>query len=249
MKKLDKKVMLGVMTVIMAVSLLGCKAKEPATEDGPDSEQQETEQEDQDEEKDRDQDEEKDTAQDEEKDTEQDAGKDTEEEADPVQLAVYEEAFRTAFTLEVGESRQLKVRTNYDGSLKYKSDNEAVATVDQEGNVTATGAGRVNLTIAAGGVIREVNVVVKESESDTGSGQVENQEENGNSLAAERNTSGQSGIPTEQNADTTTMNVSISTVITNSEDGSSTVIPFEQTIEIDNSSKEDYHIEWQYVLE
>lgn len=237
MKKLDKRVMIGVMTVVMAVSLMGCKAKEPDTEESTDTEQQETEQ-------------------DEEKDTEQDAEKDTEQEADSVQLAVFEEAFHTAFTLEVGESKQLKVRTNYDGSLEYKSDDETIATVDQEGNVTATGAGRVSLTITAGDVTKDVNVVVKALEADAESGQAENQEEetghpeeNRNTLEAERNTSGQTSIPAGQNSDTTTMNISISTVITNSEDESVTVIPFEQTIEVDNSSKEDYHIQWQYVLE
>lgn len=237
MKKLEKIMIVGVMTILMAVSIMGCKAGEPASEENTDTE---TEQ----------QDEEQQEDQKEEQDGEQDGEQEESQEKNPIQLTVYEESFHTAFSLTVGESRKLKISTNYDGSLEYKSADEAIATVDSEGNVTAMGAGRVALTITAGDVTRDVNVVVEDSVVD---GQQE--EEKTDSTDTAGNTEKPATPAVEQNptaaqtGGSTKTNISISTVIINAEGESVTVVPFEHDIEIDNSKQEEYHIEWQYVLE
>ena len=228
MKKLEKIMIVGVMTILMAVSIIGCKAKEPATEENTDTE----------------------TEQQEDQKEEQDGEQEESQEKNPIQLTVYEEAFHTAFSLTVGESKKLKISTNYDGSLEYTSANEAIATVDSEGNVTATGAGRVALTITAGDVTRDVNVVVEASEADG-----EQEEEKTDRTDAVANTDKSTTPAVEQNPTaeqtegSTKTNISISTVITNAEGESVTVVPFQHDIEIDNSNQEEYHIEWQYVLD
>ncbi len=228
MKKLEKIMIVGVMTILMAVSIIGCKAKGPTSEENTDTE----------------------TEQQEDQKEEQDGEQEESQEKNPIQLTVYEEAFHTAFSLTVGESKKLKISTNYDGSLEYTSANEAIATVDSEGNVTATGAGRVALTITAGDVTRDVNVVVEASEAD---GEQEEEKTDRTDAAANTDKSTTPAVeqnPTaEQTEGSTKTNISISTVITNAEGESVTVVPFEHDIEIDNSNQEEYHIEWQYVLD
>lgn len=233
MKKLEKIMIVGVMTILMAVSIMGCKAGEPASEENTDTETEQQDEEQQEDQKE-----------------EQDGEQEESQEKNPIQLTVYEESFHTAFSLTVGESRKLKISTNYDGSLEYKSADEAIATVDSEGNVTAMGAGRVALTITAGDVTRDVNVVVEDSVVD---GQQE--EEKTDSTDTAGNTEKPATPAVEQNptaaqtGGSTKTNISISTVIINAEGESVTVVPFEHDIEIDNSKQEEYHIEWQYVLE
>lgn len=246
MRKLGKRVIIGAMAVLMAVSMAGCKTKEPASEDNSDTEAEQQEENQEDEQEENQKEESEESQEDEQK---EEQGEDQQEEQ-TIRLAVYEEAFHTAFSLEVGESRKLNVRTNYDGTLEYKSADENIATVDPEGNVTATGAGRVILTIAAGDVTRDVTVLVK-GEAASGEQEEENadrtatagNEERAASLTVEQN-------PTAEQAESTTKtNISISTVIINDKGESVTVVPFEQNIEINNSDQEEYHIEWQYVLD
>ena len=231
MKKLEKIMIVGVMTILMAVSIIGCKAKEPTSEENTDTETEQQDEEQQEDQKE-----------------EQDGEQEESQKKNPIQLTVYEEAFHTAFSLTVGESKKLKISTNYDGSLEYKSANEAIATVDSEGNVTATGAGRVALTITAGDVTKDVNVVVEASEADG-----EQEEKDRTDAAANTEKPATPAVeqnPTaEQTEGGTKTSISISTVITNAEGESVTVFPFEHDIEIDNSNQEEYHIEWQYVLE
>lgn len=84
-----------------------------------------------------------------------------EKEEAPIQLSIQEESFNTAFMLEIGESRKLEIDTDYTGSLKYESGNEEIATIDQDGTVTAVRNGTVKITVIAGNVKDTVNVVVK----------------------------------------------------------------------------------------
>ncbi|MCM1495177.1 MAG: Ig-like domain-containing protein [Bacteroides sp.] len=239
MKKMKKRVIAGIIMLLLAVLVVGCKAKEPDSGENSDTETEE-------------QGEEQEEGQEEEQEEGQEAqGEEPQKEA-AVQLSVYEEAFHTAFSLMVGESRKLKVSTDYDGSLEYQSTDETIATVDQEGTVTAIGAGTVTLTIAAGDVKKDVNVIVQGETADAG-------QQNGTEDAGAAGTAGNTGRPAvpaeeqnptaEQTESTTKTNISISTVIVNGEGECITVVPFEQDIEIDNSNPEEYHIEWQYVLE
>ena len=78
-----------------------------------------------------------------------------------IQVSVKEESFNTTFMLEIGESRKLDIETNYRGSLAYKSADEAIASVDADGNVTANRNGTVRLSVTAGDKVDTVNVVVK----------------------------------------------------------------------------------------
>lgn len=249
MKKLVKIMMLGGMTLLMAVSIIGCKAKKPASDENTDTETEE-QQEDQKEEEDREQQEDQKEEDGEQQEDQKEEQEEESQEKNTIQLTVYEESFHTAFSLAVGESQKLKISTNYDGSLEYKSADEAIATVDREGNVTATGAGRVVLTITAGDVTRNVNVVVKDSAAD---GEQEEEKANPTDTAGNTErpvTSAVEQTPTAEQAEgSTKTTVSVSTVITNAEGESITVVPFEHDIEIDNSNQEEYHIEWQYVLE
>lgn len=236
MKKMKKQVMAGIIMLLLAVSVMGCKAKEPVSEENSDTETEE---------------------QGEDREEGQEEGQEQEvqgeeQKEDAVQLSVYEEAFHTAFSLAVGESRKLKVSTDYDGSLEYQSADETIATVDQEGTVTAIGAGTVTLTIAAGDVKKDVNVIVQGETADAGQQEAaEDAEEAGASGNVERPaaSAGEQEPAAEQTENTTKTNISISTVIVNGAGESITVVPFEQDIEIDSSNQEEYHIEWQYVLE
>lgn len=84
-----------------------------------------------------------------------------EPEEDLIQLSIKEESFNTAFMLEIGESRKLEIDTDYVGLLKFESGNEEIATIDQDGTVTAFRNGTVMITVIAGDVKDTVNVVVK----------------------------------------------------------------------------------------
>lgn len=53
----------------------------------------------------------------------------------------------TSTTLNVGDKIQLDYTTNGDGDITWKSSNENVLTVDQQGNVTAVAAGKATITI------------------------------------------------------------------------------------------------------
>ncbi|MDE7366692.1 MAG: Ig-like domain-containing protein [Lachnospiraceae bacterium] len=230
MKKLEKIMIVGVMMILMAVSIMGCKAGEPDSEENTDTETEQ--QEDQDDQ------------------NGQNGEQEDAQEKDTIQLTVYEESFHTAFSLTVGESKKLKISTNYDGSLEYKSADEAIATVDSEGNVTAMGAGRVALTITAGDVTRGVNVVVEDSVVD---GQQEEEKTDSTDTAGNTEKPATPAVeqnPTaEQTEGSTKTNISISTVITNADGESVTVVPFEHDIEIDSSNQQEYHIEWQCILD
>lgn len=237
MKKAGKIIVIGIMTIAMTAAVFGCKAQKKTSEENTDTvSEQETESE-------------EGTNEDKEEDLN---GK---SDQDSVKLAVYEEAFHTAFSLTVGESKQLIVSTDYDGTLEYKSGDEAIATVDKEGNVTAVGPGTVRMTITAGEVEKEVNVTVRASEAES-----ENPEDKENDSREEatgrtgnqtsntgNNQTAGSSEPAAVNESNTT-SISISTIIYNG-DGTIVDIPYEQTVEISNNNQEDYHLEWQYDIQ
>lgn len=65
-------------------------------------------------------------------------------------------------TLEVGESQSLAVETNYEGTISYRSTNETIFTVDENGTVTAVGAGSAKIEICAGSVTKRIPITVTE---------------------------------------------------------------------------------------
>ena len=53
-------------------------------------------------------------------------------------------------SLEMGESFKIQILSQYESELVWKSSNENVATVDQEGNVTVVGYGVAYITVTSG---------------------------------------------------------------------------------------------------
>lgn len=65
------------------------------------------------------------------------------------------------FALKVGDSKKLTVEGGENLVVKFASDNEAVATVDENGVVSATGAGTANITATLGSRTDSVAVTVQ----------------------------------------------------------------------------------------
>lgn len=225
MKRIRKGIIIGVMTAAMAVSIFGCKGKEPAADDTSDTESEEQ-------------------------------GQEEQQEEGEIQLTVYEESFHTAFSLAVGESRELQVNTDYDGTLKYKSGDETIATVDRKGNVTAVGAGIVEMTIIAGKVEKTVNVIVTEAESEeareednTGDG---TEEVAGNSGSAANHTANPPAAAENEPAyveeEPATTTIHISTVILDENNENATEV-YEQTVVVPADAEGNYYFQWQYTQE
>lgn len=177
-----------------------------------------------------------------------------EEVTEPVTLTIEQESFNTAFTLEVGESKALDIETTYEGDLEFVSDNEAIATIDEEGKVTAVKNGLVTMTVRAGEIEKHINVVVKapvvaeEPEETT--------EETEDTVAAVVDTNTQSG-----NSGTTSGSTSNST--TTSGNGNTTndapastpesttpSTPAEPATEASPGyNPEDYYLDWYYIAD
>ena len=68
------------------------------------------------------------------------------------------------FALKVGDSKKLTVEGGENLVVKFASDNEAVATVDAEGKVSAIGAGTANITATLGSRTDSVAVTVGAAE-------------------------------------------------------------------------------------
>ncbi|MBO5239146.1 MAG: Ig-like domain-containing protein, partial [Lachnospiraceae bacterium] len=81
--------------------------------------------------------------------------------SEPVTLNIEQERFNVAFYLEAGESKSLTVDTDYEGKLEYTSSDDSVASIDENGKVTAVKNGTATMTVIAGDSKRTVNVIVR----------------------------------------------------------------------------------------
>lgn len=76
---------------------------------------------------------------------------------------------QTALNLTEGESEELKTTVSpenaTDPTVTYKSSDEKVATVDENGKVTAVGEGTATITVKAGNVTKTLTVTVKKAEA------------------------------------------------------------------------------------
>ena len=81
--------------------------------------------------------------------------------SEPVTFNIEQERFNVAFYLEAGESKSLAVDTDYEGGLEYISSDDSVATIDENGKVTAVKNGTATMTVIAGDSKRTVNVIVR----------------------------------------------------------------------------------------
>ncbi len=69
---------------------------------------------------------------------------------------------KTEVNLEVGDKVKVKVKKTKK-KVKWKSDNKAVATVTQRGNITGVAAGECNITAKVGKTVLTCKVTVKDS--------------------------------------------------------------------------------------
>ena len=89
------------------------------------------------------------------------AGNDSAELTAIIDAAVAEISLEEDFTLNVGEEKTLAVTGGEDLVVKFSTDNDAVATVDENGVVSAVGAGTANITAALGSRTASVSVTVE----------------------------------------------------------------------------------------
>lgn len=92
------------------------------------------------------------------------AGNDSAELTAIIDAAVAEISLEEDFTLNVGEEKTLAVTGGEDLVVKFSTDNDAVATVDENGVVSAVGAGTANITATLGSRTDSVSVTVNETE-------------------------------------------------------------------------------------
>ncbi len=88
----------------------------------------------------------------------------------PVVLPEYLIPDNDNFSLKVGESAQINVtllpaEAAVGYTLEYSSDNEAVASVNADGNITAVGEGTAVITVSGAGLTTNVNVTVSADDS------------------------------------------------------------------------------------
>ncbi len=74
--------------------------------------------------------------------------------------AVEVELDKLAVTMKVGDTEQIEATVVGAEGVTYSSSNTAVATVDQEGNVTAVGLGKAEITATSGGVTAVCKITV-----------------------------------------------------------------------------------------
>lgn len=89
------------------------------------------------------------------------AGNDSAELTAIIDAAVAEISLGEDFTLNVGEEKTLAVTGGEDLVVKFSTDNDAVATVDENGVVSAVGAGTANITATLGSRTASVSVTVE----------------------------------------------------------------------------------------
>lgn len=152
--------------------------------------------------------------------------------AEPVTISIEQESFNVAFYLEAGESKSLVVDTDYEGKLEYRSSNDSVATIDENGKVTAIKNGTATMTVIAGESKRTVNVIVRTLVAE------EEMEEETDSTEQPKNVSNES----ETTANTTEKANQSDSTTANAGEG-------DTTTEESNPgyNPEDYYLDWYYI--
>ena len=178
--------------------------------------------------------------------------------AEPVTISIEQESFNVAFYLEAGESKSLAVDTDYEGKLEYTSSDDSVATIDENGKVTAVKNGTATMTVTAGDSKRTVNVIVRtlvaEEEPEEETDSTEQTQTVSNESGITANTTGKgsqsTGNSTTANAGagTSTGNNAASGTVTGS--GNTTPsAPVDTTTEASNPgyNPADYYLDWYYI--
>lgn len=178
--------------------------------------------------------------------------------SEPATLNIEQERFNVAFYLEAGESKSLAVDTDYEGKLEYKSSDDSVATIDENGNVTAVKNGTATMTVTAGESKRTVNVIVRtlvaEEEPEEEPDSTEQTQTVSNEANTTVNTTGKgsqstgnsttanAGAGTSTGNNTTSGNNAASGTVT----GSGNTTSAETTTEA-AFNPEDYYLDWYYI--
>lgn len=227
MKKMGKKIITGILITTMAVMTVGC---------GSQTEPEDT--------------------------TEDITAKvsteaDKEITSDQATISIEQESFNVAFYLEAGESKSLAVDTDYEGKLEYKSSDDSVATIDENGKVTAVKNGTATMTVMAGDSKRTVNVIVRtlvaeeEPEEETDSTETASNETTTagttgkGSQSTGGNTTANAGAGTSTGNNTTSGNNATSGTVTGS--GNTTPsAPADTTTEASTTETRIY-FDWYYI--
>lgn len=156
--------------------------------------------------------------------------------AEPVTISIEQESFNVAFYLEAGESKSLVVDTDYEGKLEYRSSNDSVATIDENGKVTAIKNGTATMTVIAGESKRTVNVIVRTLVAE------EEMEEETDSTEQPKNVSNESETTANTTANTTEKANQSDSTTANAGEG-------DTTTEESNPgyNPEDYYLDWYYI--
>ncbi|MBO5237878.1 MAG: Ig-like domain-containing protein [Lachnospiraceae bacterium] len=178
--------------------------------------------------------------------------------SNPVTISIEQERFNVAFYLEAGESKSLAVDTDYEGKLEYTSSDDSVATIDENGKVTAVKNGTATMTVTAGESKRTVNVIVRtlvaeeEPEEETDSTEQTQTVSNESGITANttgkgsqstgNSTTANAGAGTSTGNNTTSGNNAASGTVT----GSGNTTSAETTTEA-AFNPEDYYLDWYYI--
>lgn len=128
--------------------------------------------------------------------------------SNPVTISIEQERFNVAFYLEAGESKSLAVDTDYEGKLEYTSSNDSVATIDENGKVTAVKNGTATMTVIAGDSKRTVNVIVRTPVAEE---EPEEEPDSTETASNETTTAGTTGTGSQSTGSSTTANVGAGT--------------------------------------
>lgn len=174
--------------------------------------------------------------------------------SDPAIISIEQESFNVAFYLEAGESKSLAVDTDYEGKLEYTSSDDSVATIDENGKVTAVKNGTATMTVTAGDSKRTVNVIVRTLVAEE---EPEEETDSTETASNETTTAGTTGKGSQSTGGNTTANAGAGTSTGNNA-ASGTVTgsgnttpsaPVDTTTEASNPgyNPADYYLDWYYI--
>lgn len=112
----------------------------------------------------------------------------------------------TDISMSVGDTKQLTVSYNGTNTITYVSDNESVATVDENGIVTAKGEGSAVVTASVNDVSDVVNVAVNAKETTTASNSSSSGGSSNNTNSSNKSGSSNSSSNSSSSTTTTTTN-------------------------------------------
>lgn len=219
-KKIQIRMVTGMIVITMALSMTGCKSDETIQADSVEEVTEEQ--------------------------------KASEEE--PVILSIEADSEDGKFMLDIGGSRKLSVNTNYEGSLEYASTNEAVATIDADGTVTAVKNGSVTMVVTAGNVERRINVIVKapvavedtEEPEEASTEQAVNPDSDSNPSGTV-GTAYTSGTTGNDIASNTTGSDTATNTTPSGTGGTAPAAPSEPAPEAPAFNPADYYLDWYYI--